>query len=744
MAKKNRNPFDATEAFQKALKELNLKYPECANKLTKVGDRYVAVLNKDYWPQAAFPDRVTATYQNTARYFAERMFGKDLLPNGTMHKDNIVMIAFNDQTIAKYFMDFAKDPDEQTYVNFVRALKKAAGQDDGKRNYFPLLIQDYVQRHFDDPGFLRDPMKPLFDRFEKDYNDRKNPNTDMMDILSYSDAYGKMAEGHASRLMVKNMVDNVAYEEVCQTHLPRPVELTVGYTLTGFRHPAGDYQRILMPLIVNDGKEDARMVDITYKDYYNMYHGMTDDERSDLRLRMHTSDTNQRASDYLKEMLLAKQGEPMSRDAYNFLSDLSYMHSYGDEGIRQAFLNIRLAKAQDEIANIPRSVRWSLAQTRFDECAVFMQEICNDDVSHVRDKVYTLEDITDLCFEHIPSEDGKSVFFRVETGIHECSTGDYAHHVAGDGLEGQEVRTLGVLLDKDPEKCRLLYRHEHRMENGQNYHTVLGRQIDELSQGEMKGLFDALKKVREQHRTLPMVIDEDVYIEGEEDPLYSISTKEPYDGEQHSVADEHNVEEVRKSGNEYLFNDYDDAILFAYDNTKILTTRGQIIPIGASPFISHNKFNWKVSYNGDNLGLKALAEAHHGECETHLDDGAPVIVARFHRREDAKAYRDDTTNISPTDNRLTRAVDAAVERITSTNATAFTRMQLARIGYETCAFNGPLAAREATERFIEVLQKDERLKGVEPAWIDSAVKDIRDLAKGREIKVEDKEASIKY
>ena len=743
MTKKNDNPFNASRTFEAVLREHHLIYPECANKLTKVGDKYIAVLNKDYWPKTSLADKVTSAHQNTARYFGEHMHGEDLMPFGIGHKDNIVMYAFSDKNDAMYFMDFVKDPEGKTYEQFVSALEKAAGKNNGKRNYLPMLLQSYVQRHFDDPGFLREPMKPLFDRLEKDYNEWKNPNTDMVDILSHSDAYRAMAERHAGHLMVNSIIDNTTFDVPCQTHLPRPVELAVGYTLTGFRHPAGDSQRILMPLIVKDGKEVARMTDIVYKDYYEMYHGMTDDERSDLRLRMHTSDTMQRAGDYVKEMLLAKKGEPMTRDAYNFLSDLSYMKSDGNAEMRQLWLNMLLAKAQKEIAAAPRSVRWSSAHARLDECAAFMKEICNDEVTHVKDKVYTIEDITDLCFEHIPSEDGKSVFFRVETGIHECLTGNYAHHVAGDGLEGKEVRTLGVLLAKNPEKCRLLYRHEHRMENGQNYHTVLGRQIDELSQGEMKGLFDAFKEVREQRRTLPMVIDEDVYTEGREDPLYSISSEEPYDGEQHSVADEHNVDEVRKSGNEYLFNDYDDAILFAYDNTKILTSRGQIIPIGESPILSQNKFNWKVSYNGDNLGLKALTEAHHGECETHLDDGAPVIIARFHSREDAKAYRDDTTNISPTDNRLTRAVDAAVERITSTTATAFTRMQLARIGYETYAFNGPLAAREATERFITILQKDERLKGVEPAWIDSAVKDIRDFAKGKEIAVE-REASIKY
>ena len=237
-----------------------------------------------------------------------------------------------------------------------------------------------------------------------------------------------------------------------------------------------------------------------------------------------------------------------------------------------------------------------------------------------------------------------------------------------------------------------------------------------------------------------MIFNEDVYMD-------SIRTKDsiemPYDDEQMNTAVDNNVEYVDKSINEYYFNDYDDAILFAYENTENLTMRDKIRHIGTSPIASQNVFNWQVVSSSNNMGMKALAEAHHGTCEAIRDDGQPLIIAKFHSKEDAKEYKHDISYISPTENRQTRAVDAAVERITNPAATSFTQLQLARIGYETLVFNSLDTSKDRMKNFIDLLVRDQRLKGVEPAWINAAIKDLQDFAKGKEIAVE-REASIKY
>ena len=232
------------------------------------------------------------------------------------------------------------------------------------------------------------------------------------------------------------------------------------------------------------------------------------------------------------------------------------------------------------------------------------------------------------------------------------------------------VPSLGLHFDNEYGNPKVLYEHSHKMKSGHDYHTVLGRQLTDLSYPELSRVRDAFDMVLSKGLDYyPSVITED-YDEDEDLTLFNVSFDKPFDVQQASVAEIHNVETIDKQGHVYSFNDYDDAIMFAFHNAENLRMRGSLQKVTTDEGVTKNL----VVIESANRYLGHLAVLDKGHVDfSPQGEGAPLVLATFNHLFDAVDFRKDVAHLE------SHAVQSIIDRTVDSSAVAFTDRQCAYI-----------------------------------------------------------------
>lgn len=175
------------------------------------------------------------------------------------------------------------------------------------------------------------------------------------------------------------------------------------------------------------------------------------------------------------------------------------------------------------------------------------------------DKNGLSKEIKDMTAPYTKDSDGM-VFIAVGITMEENEAGKHARQISGQAE--YKVISLGLLCNRENDTARLVYEHSHNMENGQRFHTILGRGLEELNRDEMIELRNRLKLKVASKNVVPFMIREEDgafhAMSGREAGKILNQTAEEYDGEE--------TGEKRV----FLFKDFDDAIGFASEGTALL------------------------------------------------------------------------------------------------------------------------------------------------------------------------------
>ena len=190
----------------------------------------------------------------------------------------------------------------------------------------------------------------------------------------------------------------------------------------------------------------------------------------------------------------------------------------------------------------------------------------------------TPQDIVRLVSHYLPPVKGE-IFFRVSAPIKQSETGKFALQVSHQEKDiDRDVFSRGVIIDTESGINRIVYEHSHRMENGYDYRTILGRKLDDLTPKELDGVYSEIfDDLSRKGSLMPVIMTEgyDEEIGAEEHAYWSVTVPKPFDEEQGDIADDHMVELVRDytEKTDYIFMDWDDAVRFAYDDIYALDRR---------------------------------------------------------------------------------------------------------------------------------------------------------------------------
>lgn len=349
--------------------------------------------------------------------------------------------------------------------------------------------------------------------------------------------------------------------------------------------------------------------------------------------------------------------------------------------------------------------------------------------------------LSDLLRPYLPKEKGQ-VFFKTIASIEESEQGKDAHTLYGNKSHSNQVLSRGIIFDTEYGNHRVLYEHSHRMENGYDFHTILGRDWSDLSEKELQEIHDVVSRNIKEGKVYPALITEgyDESIGIEDHSYFSVVFDKPYDEEQESIADRYECETIDPDKKEYIFTDYDNAIGFAYANSHILESRGTLRrEIGSD--------EWPVfivTLETADPRLYDLAVRHHGFAD-YTKLGNPLVIAGFPSVKEARAYRDEAKTLLSAENAVKvrsdipendirnaehQAKQVIHDRIVSPSARTFTSDQVNTLNNYRAMFSSASSSEEIFKRlFDDVIKQDDVLSKPEQ-WRNDTWDELSDIAKG--------------
>lgn len=243
----------------------------------------------------------------------------------------------------------------------------------------------------------------------------------------------------------------------------------------------------------------------------------------------------------------------------------AYQQSFGADADKSVYLSERLMRGiQDRLASsgVPETV----INDAQHEVTEFFRGVERD----IPQK--TEKDFAKLVLPYL-NDKYEFVLIPASVPVHENPSGQYARQV--NQTQDYIPQSLGILFNVEHRTMQVLYDHHHTMENGHEYHTVLGLPFDQLTPKEVNSLYDSLQgDLEENGRLLVAGITESEDVN--EEVLFDVAFDVSSDDEQQALTDKHNVESVDEENNISSFNDYDDAIYFAAENLAALQQRPDI------------------------------------------------------------------------------------------------------------------------------------------------------------------------
>lgn len=260
----------------------------------------------------------------------------------------------------------------------------------------------------------------------------------------------------------------------------------------------------------------------------------------------------------------------ITREPYGLTSEQkqalsAYQQSFGIDADKSVYLSERLMRGiQDRLASsgVPETV----INDAQHEVTEFFRGVERDMPQR------TEKDFVNLVLPYL-NDKYESVLISASVPVHENPSGQYAHQV--NETQAYTPQSLGILFNVEHQTMQVVYDHHHTMENGHEYHTVLGLPFDQLTPKEVNSLYDTLQgDLEEKGKLLVAGITERE--DDNEEVLFDVAFDVSSDEEQQALADKHNVESVDEENNISSFNDYDDAVYFAAENLAALQQRPDI------------------------------------------------------------------------------------------------------------------------------------------------------------------------
>ena len=348
-----------------------------------------------------------------------------------------------------------------------------------------------------------------------------------------------------------------------------------------------------------------------------------------------------------------------------------------------------------------------------------------DDVKHayseasINRKNESLENLVKMMK---PFEKGKeSIFFPFTSTILRSDVSMNALSLLEPKMQhDRAVESMGILYDPEYKNHEVLFEHSHLMENGYDYHTILGRQLKDLSGVELHRLENGLKEaISHQKKMFPATIIE-YYDEDEDMNLFDVTFDKPFDEIQEGLADRYGVETINKDTNTYTFNEYDDVFMFASKNAQQLRMRGQV--------------SWQVNSLGEiehivmsetaNHHLEDLAAIYGGYVDyTREGMGTPVTTAYFKHEFEVRDYHYALTHLEQ------MAVDAVVAKTVDASSPSVSAEQYALIqAYIHQDGNDKKKVAGHIDRLFELASDRPEFKDASKLWRDATREEVENFA----------------
>lgn len=365
-------------------------------------------------------------------------------------------------------------------------------------------------------------------------------------------------------------------------------------------------------------------------------------------------------------------------------------------------------------------------------CKMWIDDILSTEEAHRKDDVKHAyseasinrknESLENLVKMMKPFEKGKeSIFFPFTSTILRSDVSMNALSLLEPKMQhDRAVESMGILYDPEYKNHEVLFEHSHLMVNGYDYHTILGRQLKDLSGVELHRLENGLKEaISHQEKIFPATIIE-YYDEDEDMNLFDVTFDKPFDEIQEGLADQYGVETINKDTNTYTFNEYDDVFMFASQNAKQLRMRGQV--------------SWQVNSLGEiehivmsetaNHHLADLATIYNGYADfTREGIGASVTTAYFLHEFQAENYHHALTHLEQ------MAVDAVVAKTVDASSPSVSAEQYALIqAYIHQDGNDKEKVAGHIDRLFELASERPEFKDASKLWRDATREEVENFA----------------
>lgn len=365
-------------------------------------------------------------------------------------------------------------------------------------------------------------------------------------------------------------------------------------------------------------------------------------------------------------------------------------------------------------------------------CKMWIDDILSTEEAHRKDDVKHAyseasinrknESLENLVKMMKPFEKGKkSIFFPFTSTILRSDVSMNVLSLLEPKMQHDRVvHSIGILYEPEHNNHQVLFEHSHMMDNGISYCTVLGRSLKELSNVELQHLERGLKEsIEDQKKFFPATITEE-YDEVNETNLFRATFNKPFDEIQEGIADYHAVETIDIVSNTYTFNDFDDVMMFCYENAKHLRERGQVM----REVTPSGTIDYMVTSETANHYLADLALIFNGCADfTREGMGTPITTSHFEEEINADSYLYAVNHLEQ------MAVDAVVAKTIDSNSPAVSAEQYAMIQayIHQDGNNKELVARHIDRLFLLASERSE-FKAASKLWRDATREEVEGFA----------------
>ena len=253
----------------------------------------------------------------------------------------------------------------------------------------------------------------------------------------------------------------------------------------------------------------------------------------------------------------------------------------------------------------------------------------------------TVEGARDYCKGELDTDEiheREAVYEQIRSFADSYVNGHHTSEVflAVKGYVGEDQPSVGILYSPKFNYLRAVYPHTVHSEDGSTQDTYIVKDMGGLDKEQLERILSVLESSKRVEKVFP------AYFSHEEDRFHGeffigVKFDRPYDEEQQAVGDRFACETYHSQVNQCVLPDFDAAIGYATENSRILSRRGDFYRKE-----SNDGTTWHITVEaepGYHQALRQLAKQYHGEADM-TTVGTPLVMAYFMSPVFASAFRD--------------------------------------------------------------------------------------------------------